>query len=88
MRAGTPRRAAAPSMLASRPPFCHAAAHPLSPNRSIDISNAAVCMLRAHSRGINLAALNLTSHLAQPGVRYRAPRSNHNDGLVHHNFDQ
>lgn len=45
-------------------------------------------MLRAHGRGINLAALNLTSHLAQPGVRYRAPRDNHNDGLVHHKFDQ
>ena len=41
-------------------------------------------MLRAHERGINLSALNLTSHLAQPGVRYRSPRASRNDGLVSH----
>jgi hypothetical protein len=39
-------------------------------------------MLRSHERGVNLSALNLTSHLQLEGVRYRVPKVSRNDGLL------
>jgi hypothetical protein len=41
-------------------------------------------MLRSHDRGVSLSALNLTSHLQSPGVRYRIPKLPRNDGLLAH----
>ena len=51
--------------------------------RSIDIANGAVVTLRSHARGVNLSALNLTSHLTADGVRYALPKTNSNDALAH-----
>ena len=44
-------------------------------------------MLRSHARGVSLAALNLTQHLAaagsgDDGVRYALPAASRNDGLL------
>ncbi|KIZ00503.1 hypothetical protein MNEG_7462 [Monoraphidium neglectum] len=36
----------------------------------------------SHERGVNLSALNLTSHLQLEGVRYRVPKVSRNDGLL------
>ena len=54
---------------------------------AIDIANGAVVMLRSHARGVSLAALNLTQHLAaagsgDDGVRYALPAASRNDGLL------
>ncbi|KAF8055096.1 2-carboxy-D-arabinitol-1-phosphatase [Scenedesmus sp. PABB004] len=54
--------------------LCTSLGLPLRQFRAIDLANGAVCMVRVNERGdMMLSALNLTSHLTQPGVRYNLP---------------
>jgi len=63
--------------------LCAAMGLPPRQFRAIDISNAAVCMVRCNEKGdMMLSALNLTTHLEYDNIKYKLPIKDKNDTLA------